>query len=373
MTPLSLKFFELLYNSSISDKMNRIPVYTPYMKKYTKSAIDAIDSNWISNYGQYIKLAATSLSDFLNVKYCILTNSGTAATHCLFKSLKFKYPHVRKIYISNNCFIAPWNCALMEYKEDQLECMKMNNKTLNIETSEEYLLSLEKDSAIVVVHNYGNIINIPRIKRIRPDIVVLEDNCEGLFGEHENSYSGTQSLCSAISFYANKTITTGEGGAFLTNDDEIYYYVKSFITHGMTDKRYIHDKVAVNYAMSNVQAAFLYDQMNDISHILDMKRNVMRIYRKELATYSEEENTNPSNWMFVLLNEKIEYPSFEEYMNKMGVEVRPLFYDIYTHSHTRNIRKENTIDVKGAILPSYPGLSVEQQEHIISCVKDYLK
>ena len=66
----------------------------------------------------------------------------------------------------------------------------------------------------------------------------MEDNCEGNLGKYENIYSGTSesTLCSAVSFYANKILTTGEGGAFLTNDKNVYEYIKSIYSHGMTNK-----------------------------------------------------------------------------------------------------------------------------------------
>ena len=217
-----------------------LPIYTPYLNKYKKSAINAIESGWISNYGVNVKNAEKKLKYIFGIKYCILMNNGTAATHCLFIALKHKYPNINKIYIPNNVFIAPWNCALMEYKSIQLEVMKTNENTLNINTDEEYIKSLDKNSCILIVHNLGNIINVPRLKRLRPDIIFIEDNCEGIFGKYENIYSGTSNgtLCSAVSFYANKTLTTGEGGAFFTNDIEIYKHIKSTYSHGMTHERY---------------------------------------------------------------------------------------------------------------------------------------
>ena len=65
-----------------------LPIYKPYLNKYKQSVIDAIESEWISNHGVYIELSTNLLKNILNVKYCILMNNGTSATHCLFKSLK---------------------------------------------------------------------------------------------------------------------------------------------------------------------------------------------------------------------------------------------------------------------------------------------
>ena len=113
-----------------------IPIYIPYIEKYKGLAIKAIESGWISNYGINIKNAEEKIKSLLNVKYCLLMNNGTSATHCLFLALKFKYPNINKIYVPNNVFVAPWNCALMEYEKTSLEVMKTNSETLNIETND---------------------------------------------------------------------------------------------------------------------------------------------------------------------------------------------------------------------------------------------
>ena len=77
--------------------------------------------------------------------------------------------------------------------------MKMDINTWNINTDTNYIQSLDKNSAVLIVHNLGNIINVPRLKRLRPDIIFVEDNCEGFTGKYDNIYSGTSdsSLCSS--------------------------------------------------------------------------------------------------------------------------------------------------------------------------------
>lgn len=362
-----------------------IPIYIPYLEKYKKSAINAIDTSWISNYGINVKNAEEKLKNILNVKYCILMNNGTSATHSLFIALKFKFPQIKKIYVPNNVFIAPWNCALMEYKKEELEVMKIDENTLNIDTNEEYIMSLDKNSCILVVHNLGNIINVPRLKKIRPDITFIEDNCEGLFGKYENKFSGTDCFCSAVSFYANKSLTTGEGGAFFTNDKETYNYMKTCYSHGMTKERYIHDRLAYNYRMTNVQAGFLYDQLCDLKHILNLKSHIFKNYdilldnvikSKKIKKLKVEKNTNPSNWMYCIIIRGIIYKDFENYMNEKLIQIRPFFYDIRKHDHLKDIQvnyEECDVTKYGVMLPSFPALKKEQQEYIINCVIEYLK
>jgi perosamine synthetase len=361
-----------------------IPIYRPYIDKYKISAIDAINSEWISNHGKYIQLASEKLKSILDNKFCILMNNGTSATHCLFKALKFKYPHITKIYVPNNVFIAPWNCCLMEYPDTIMEVMKMNPSTLNIDTSEEYFKSLDVNSAVCIVHNLGNIVNVPRLKQIRPDLIYIEDNCEGLFGKYEGRYSGTASLCSSVSFYGNKTITTGEGGAFLTDDEDIFKYIGNIYSHGMTNTRYIHCNIATNFRMTNIQAGFLYDQLNDIEHILDLKKSVFQRYNEllkplinigKIKLLESEKNTEHSNWIYTIVIPSIPFKDIEQIMQENGIEVRPVFYDIHKHSHLQHIKNTYTsIDMVNysIILPSFPHMLFEEQLYICDTIKNIL-
>ena len=122
-----------------------ITIYNPDVKLYKKSAIQAIEDGWISNHGKFIELSTNKLNDLVKSKYSILMSNGTCTTHCLFLSLKFKYPDIKKIYVPNNCYVAAWNSALMEYNIELLEVMKMDINTWNICTDEEYIKSLDKN------------------------------------------------------------------------------------------------------------------------------------------------------------------------------------------------------------------------------------
>ena len=243
---------------------------------------------------------------------------------------------------------------------------------------------MDKNSAVLIVHNLGNIVNVPRLKSIRPDLIFVEDNCEGFTGKYENVYSGmsTSTLCSSVSFYANKILTTGEGGAFFTNDDKVYEYIKSIYSHGMTNVRYIHNKLAYNYRMTNVQAAFLYDQLNDLDHILTLKENLFKNYDKllekalkegKIIKLESEENTLSATWMYCIIIHGIDFKNFELYMNEKLIQVRPFFYDIRKHDHLKDIKVDySEITNSGIMLPSYPGLKGEQQEYIINFLVEYL-
>jgi perosamine synthetase len=372
--------------------MQKIPIYKPLLSKYKNSSIDAINSEWISNHGKYVDLATNKLKEVLNAKHVILMNNGTTATHCLFLSLKYKYPNIKKIYVPNNVYVAVYNCALMSYLEENLEVIKINEETWNMEDDEEYLLGLEKNSAIVVVNNLGGIIDVDRIKKIRPDIVLIEDNCEGVFGKYNNKFTGTSEniLCSSISFYGNKTITTGEGGAFITTDDDVYNYIKRVYTQGMSEKRFVHDIHAYNYRMTNIQAGFLYEQLMDIKTILDMKQNVFNNYERLLENELKENkitlqkipsNCERANWMFAikLNNNKLTIDELNNYFTNINnIEIRPFFYPFNSHKHLVNLKSHSNNDISVKLnsniimLPSYPELTLDEQEYICVIIKKLL-
>jgi perosamine synthetase len=362
-----------------------INIYNPNIKKYTTEAKKAIESSWISNHGEYINLSTNILCEILNCKYSILLSNGTCATHCLFLSIKYKYPEIKKIYIPNNAYVAAWNSVLMVYHIEQIEVMKMNLETWNIETNEEYINSLDKNTAVLIVHNLGNIINVPRLKKLRPDIIFVEDNCEGLFGKYNNIYSGTSDdiLCASISFYGNKIITTGEGGAFLTNHKDIYEHIKKVYSQGMSNTKYLHDVHAYNYRMTNIQAAFLYEQLNDIDNILCIKKKVFENYKKlleplinsgKIKLFKKEDNTENANWIFAIRiignNKSIEDTT--NFFKNNNVDIRPFFYPINKHGHLMNIENNDEVsellNKEIIMIPSSSSITFEEQKEVVNVI-----
>ena len=366
-----------------------INIYEPKTKYYTQSAISAIKDGWISNHGKFVNLANNKLKEITNTKFSILMSNGTCATHCLFLALKFKYPIINKIYVPNNCYIAAWNASLMEYNIGELEIMKMDENTWNISTDEDYINTLDKNSAVLIVHNLGNIINVPRLKKIRPDLIFVEDNCEGMLGKYENIYSGMSesSLCSSCSFYGNKIITTGEGGAFFTQDEEVYNYIKLVYTQGMSKIKYLHNLHAYNYRMTNIQAGFLYDQLNDIENILENKYKIFQNYDHlleelfklgKIQLIKREDDTTYAPWIYTLriLNNTKSIDDMINFFKENNIDIRPFFYPINAHNHLKTITNEDTISYllnkEIIMIPSSPTITYEEQKTVVNVIYKYI-
>ena len=360
-----------------------IPIYKPYLPKQSlEHAISAINSGWISSLGNYKNLSSNKLCNILKVNNVILTANGTVASHLLIKALRYKYPNIKKIIIPNNVYVAAWNILFYDQNDYEIITVDANLNTWNADYSSIKLDENEKNIAFLIVHNMGNVINVPALKRKYKNAIFIEDNCEGIFGEYDGSASGTQSLCSSLSFFGNKNLTTGEGGALVVNDDELYNYLYKLHGQGQTETRFIHDELGYNYRMTNVHAALLLGQLELYEEIKQIKINIFNKYKQQLTGIpgifwqEEEPGCSHSYWMFgVRIEGNVSYSKTKEFFDKKGIETRPLFYPITHHRHLSHIKSTTKnaerLNNECVILPSYPELTDLEIEYISDCVKKY--
>jgi perosamine synthetase len=363
-----------------------IPIYKPYLpKKSLKYAYDALESQWISSIGKYKNIASNKLCKILNVKNSLLVSNGTVATHLIVKAIIYKYPNAKRVIVPNNAYVAAYNSLLFDNNNFVIECVDSNLKTWNADYS---LLDREPDenTIFLIVHNMGNPVNVPALKRKYPKSIFIEDNCEGIFGEYEQKSTGTESICSSLSFFGNKNITTGEGGAVLVNDDDLFWYMHKIHGQGQTDVKFIHDVLGYNYRMTNVHAAILLGQLELYNEIKERKTEIFKKYKTLLSGISgimfqeEESGCSHSKWMFgIRIEGNKSYSKTKYFFDQNQIETRPLFYSIESHPHLKNIintqKSKNAIILNNecVILPSYPELTDIELEYITDTVKKYRK
>ena len=368
-----------------------IPVYKPYLNEaILKMAHEALDSTWISSKGKHIPDVEKELANIhsvgdVKINSALACCNGTAATHLVAKLLKKVHPNIKKIIVPNNVFIAAWNAFIYD-KDFELEAVDADLETWNIDRTKLYE-KLEdsnlEETAFLAVHNIGNILNVPQIQRDWKDLIIVEDNCEGFLGEYENVKSGTLSFASSISFFGNKTLTSGEGGAVIADASyqSILYKMRS---QGQSDTRFIHDELGYNYRMTNVQAAILKGQLEHVDKIQSMKKRIFSLYKKMLSDIEEisfqitEPNTYFSHWMFGIRIKGGDYTDMESVFNTNFIDVRPMFYPINSHKHLSDVPVYGGSDVakllnkECVMLPSYPELKDHEICHIVNTVKNYI-
>ena len=265
-----------------------IPIYKPYFTENNlKYAHEALSSGWVSSQGEYLDIVKNKLKEFLNCKKLILTNNGTTATHLIALALKYKYPHIKKIIVPNNVYVAAWNSFLFD-KEYELVPIDADLDTWNFDLNKLESV-IDEDSAVLIVHNIGNVIDVPMLKNRFPNTIFIEDNCEGFLGKYGDKYTGTDSFASSISFFGNKTLTSGEGGAFITNDCDVFEYINKIKSQGQSNEKFIHDVLGYNYRMTNVQAEILLGQLECIDEI--KKKNIE--YSNSINRFLKMKNQYP--------------------------------------------------------------------------------
>lgn len=354
-----------------------IRIYEPYkISNSTQRVADSLANSELTIGRADYKEACSRISSLHCDLPAVPVFNGTCATHLTYKALKEKLPSLKRIVVPNNVYVAAWNSMLFDGDDIDLIPVDCDLETWCVDTKK--LTSVLKgmdpdDTGIMIVHNIGGIVNVPRLQSANPGFVFIEDNCEGFLGTYDGKPSGTASLASSLSFYANKTITCAEGGALILNvegsGDKVYRYH----CQGQTNDRYVHDMIAHNYRMTNIQASMLLGQLDILEEIKKEKERVREFYKKELSSHfvfqKEEEGTTHSGWMVA-----VRVPGFNYHKeiddNKLGFETRPMFYPMSKHSHLR--RFANPGDEKNAsilsqevfMIPSHPALKTEDLEKI---------
>lgn len=359
-----------------------IPVYEPLIGNgAAENLAKAIKDNWISR-GKFVEQCQERLISDLGVKHVSLVCNGTAACHVLALILREFHPKVTRVMVPDVAYVAAWNAFRMNPIYDLIP-VKTDPQTLNMTLSDDDCKEIDKreDTAVLVVHNIGNIIDVPKLQARIPNTIILEDNCEGFLGKHGQDYSGTTSCASAVSFFANKTITCGEGGAVMTNHKDIHDFVESVINQGVGDKRYHSARLGYNYRMNDLQGAVLYSQLNCLQDILAKKNAVASSYTRSLpqgvARPKVEQGCRISPWMQTIILDE-DATNMSIFLRGAGVETRRMFPHITAHEHLGVEKKivphSSSIAVNNSLmLPSSPGLTGSEITKICSAIRQYLE
>lgn len=363
-----------------------IPIFEPYFigneKKYL---MECIDSNWISSQGKYIIKFENALSDYHNINHAIATSNCTTALHLSLKSLGIGPGD--EVICPDLTFIAPAN--MISLSGARLVLVDVHPDTLTIDP-----LLIEKNitkntKAIIVVHQFGHAAHMDEIMRIasKKNIKIIEDNAESIGAKYNNRMLGTFGDISTFSFFGNKIITTGEGGAVLTNNSEIATRSRVLRDHGMSQKKkYYHVDIGYNYRMTNMQAAIGLAQVENLDNILTKRKKQMDKYYNELSNVSGitlrkyADWCKPVHWlMTITFDDNIDRDNFITYMKKQSIDCRQAINPVHRAKHFIKEYNEadfpvaNKFSKQSVHLPSYTSLSDTQIKHICKVIKRFTK
>jgi len=360
----------------------KIPVYQPSLcgneKKYVN---DCLDSSWISSKGKYICDFENAFSKYIGIENAASCCNGTVAIHLALMALGIGPGD--EVIVPTLTYIASVNAivytgATPVFVDSLIDTWQMN--------PDDVLRKITVNTkAIMVVHLYGHACDMGSLVSIakKNNIFIIEDCAEAIGSRYKDIHVGTLGDISTFSFYGNKTITTGEGGMVVTNDETLYQRVLNFKGQGLAKHRqYWHDIIGYNYRMTNIQAAIGLAQLEQLQSFLQKKKNIVAQYKKafegtSIKFHESKKDITHSYWMFSILVPKAELREpLREHLEIAGIETRPLFYPVhtmpmYSSKYQRYIVAED-LAWRGINLPSYPDLTETQILYIIDKIMKFI-
>tara|TARA_B100001093_G_scaffold516553_1_gene595623 strand:- start:263 stop:1411 length:1149 start_codon:yes stop_codon:yes gene_type:complete len=367
--------------------------------KYVK---DCLESGWISSAGEYVNKFEDIIRDYTGSKYAVACMNGTVGLHI---SLLLSGVTKNDIVIAPNLtFVATLNSIsysgaqinLIDISEDDwqidvdlLENWLINNTTTKVVNKKPYTFDRftgKKIGAIMPVYVLGGFVNVNKLLKIsnKYGIPLVEDSTEALGSFKNFKHAGTYGLTGVLSFNGNKIISTGGGGMILTNDKQIAIRARHITTTAKTDPLdYFHDEVGYNYRLVNILAAIGLAQMENFDVILKRKKEIDRIYRKELRGVGDikfqrnDQNSSPNNWLFTFRTKKMR--ELLNYLNNKKIQSRPFWTpmnNLPMYKKLIYIKKDdisNKIFKECISIPSSSNLSNSDQKIVISEIKNFYK
>lgn len=255
-----------------------IPVAEPDLGKSEKIHLNkAFDSGWISSTGEYVDKFQTEWAQLFESKYCLAVSSGTTALHLALLALNIGPGD--EVIVPTLTFIATANAV--SYTGAKPVFSDVNSETWCIDTSHIAKLLSKYTKAIICVDLYGNPCNLIELKKFCEEnsLHLISDAAESPFAEINGKKCASIADITTFSFYGNKIISSGEGGAIITNNKDFFLKMKLLRDQGMDPNvRYYFQEIGYNYRITNLQAALLVAQTNRHSEILKKRTHVFTMY-----------------------------------------------------------------------------------------------
>ena len=370
-----------------------IPVNIPKLYSSEKTnVINCVRTNWISSEGKFVKEFEKKFSQYNSRKFGVAVSSGTAALEVAIKSLNLKKNS--EVIIPSFSIIATALCVVKcGLKPILVDC---SLSTWNMDPEKVLRKISKKTSAIIITHIYGLPVDLQKIMNVakRKNIKIIEDAAEVIGLKYKNRMCGSFGDVSTFSFYANKHITTGEGGMIVTNKKDIYEKCKSLRNLSFSKSyfdRYNHDDIGWNYRMTNMQAALGCGQLKSINKIVKRKREIGNLYYKHLKRnkhllFQENKNSYSKNiyWVFGVLLKKNSRSKRDFLMRallKNKIDTRPFFLSMNKQKIFKKMKifskskmpNSEYLSNNGFYLPSGLGISDSEIRYVCTTLNQLLR
>jgi len=358
-----------------SEEMDVIPWARPALVGEEKEFVqDALQSSWISG-GPYVELFEAELSKFLDVEHVSLCSNGTTAIELSLLALELV--DRGEVVVPAFGYLAAANAAVrMGFR---VVFADINPETWNVTPESVGAVITPHTVCVIAIHTYGVVCDMEGIIGICEPlgIKLIEDAAEAFGSRRAGQFAGTSGALGTFSFQATKTITTGEGGAVCSSEQELIENIDLFKSHGVKDTRYLHKVPGGNSRITNLQAAIGLAQLRKIDFLMEERRRVHTSY-KELLEESAEFVFQASNeacdsvmWATGLRladewSETERDEMLEIMQNDFRIECRPGFYSASRHGYFGAVScsQADSLAPRLLVLPGFVGMSEEQLSRV---------
>lgn len=366
-----------------------IPVNTPLLEGNEKKYLgECIDTGWISSEGPFVSRFESELATYTSRRHAITVTNGTVALDIAIEALGLNAGD--EIIVPSFTIISCINAILKLGLVPRFVDCDRDTFNFDVHGIREVLSISTK--AIMVVHIFGLSVDMDPILQLAKEnnLYVIEDAAEVIGQTYKGRMCGSFGDISTMSFYPNKHITTGEGGAILTNDDVLATKMKSLKNLCFqSEKRFVHESLGTNARMTNIQAALGVAQLEQIDRFLEIKRALGLNYLEKLQNIPDihlptraTKYCNNIFWVFPLVLSSIDIKvGLQEFLNASGVGTRPFFYPLnlqpllpdFGFEIVDNCPNAKSLYDRGFYIPSGLGLSFSDQERVSSLIVEFFK
>lgn len=328
------------------------PIFCGNENKYVQ---ECIETGWVSSVGKFVDRFESDLADYIGVKRAVAVVNGTSALHvCLI--LSDVQPN-DEVLVPALTFIATANVVTYCHAVPHFVDSAYDTLGIDPDALEAYLRDISelhgndcynkktgrRIRAVVPMHTFGHPVDMDKMIVVceKFHLVLIEDAAESVGSFYKGRHTGNFGRISAMSFNGNKTITTGGGGAVLTNDGEFGKLAKHITTQAKIPHRwaYAHDCIGYNYRMPNINAALGCAQLEELPGFVEKKRHLSEKYCKALEGvpnvqfFVEPEFAKSNYWLNAILLDKEVANRRDDVLtalNDAGIGSRPIWELMYT-------------------------------------------
>ncbi len=354
-----------------------IPVNEPVLDGNERAYLDAcITSGWISSEGEFVTRFEAAFAEHLGRKHCISVTNGSDALSAAVWALDL--PRGSEVILPSFTIISCAS-ALLDHGLVPV-VVDCEPDTWNMRAEAVRARITPNTSAIMAVHIYGLSVDMEAIEALAREhgLRVIEDSAEAIGGKSGDRHCGACGDVSAFSFYANKHVTTGEGGMIATDDDALAERCRRYRNLCFEDPRFVHHEIGRNMRMTNLQAAVGLAQIERLDEFMGRKRAMGARYQSLLAdvpgiALPPDRTPHCENiyWVFaVVLDDALglDARTVMDELGRRGIGTRPFFWPLHEQPVLRNMGLfaderhpvSERIARKGLYLPS--GLAITEEQ-----------